>query len=103
LNTTPPLHRTPAWLAISLPAAARAARLGKMARVVLRVRLIGGERLDVTYEDARLGSPEEVLEHVLGTLAHDSGALHAEHGDRLMVLYGRGVAAVEVAPRGAVL
>ena len=26
-----------------------------------------------------------------------------QHGDRLLVLYARGVAAVEVAPRGAVL
>ena len=25
------------------------------------------------------------------------------HGDRLLILYGRGVAALEVAPRGAVL
>jgi hypothetical protein len=29
--------------------------------------------------------------------------LRTRHGGRLMVLYGRGVAAVEVAPRGAVL
>jgi hypothetical protein len=29
--------------------------------------------------------------------------LRTQHGDRLVVLYGRGVAAIEVAPRGAVL
>jgi len=29
--------------------------------------------------------------------------LRSRHGDRLMVLYGRGVAAVEVAPRGAIV
>jgi hypothetical protein len=29
--------------------------------------------------------------------------LRCKHGDRLVVLYGRGVAAIEVAPRGAVV
>jgi hypothetical protein len=43
------------------------------------------------------------VEHVISTLAQDSGVLRGKHGDRLIVLYGRGVAAVEVAPRGAVL
>jgi hypothetical protein len=32
-----------------------------------------------------------------------SGVLRCRHGERLVVLYARGVAAVEVAPRGAVL
>ena len=36
-------------------------------------------------------------------IGSDSGALRCRHGDRLVVLYARGVAAVEVAPRGAVL
>ncbi len=31
------------------------------------------------------------------------GTLRCQHGDRLIVLYGRGVATVEIAPRGAVL
>ncbi|QSB15222.1 hypothetical protein JQS43_02320 [Natronosporangium hydrolyticum] len=74
-----------------------------MAKIVLRVRLIGGERLDVTYEDPDAGSSDEVTERALDTLAQDYGVLRAEHGGRLMVLYGRGVAAVEVAPRGAVI
>jgi hypothetical protein len=73
-----------------------------MAKVVLRIRLVGGDRIDVTYEDPE-DTQEEIVEHVLSTLAHDSGVLRSKHGDRLMVLYGRGVAAIEVAPRGAVV
>jgi hypothetical protein len=74
-----------------------------MAKIVLRVRLTGGDRMDVTYEEPAVQNEEELIEHVLSTLAHDSGALRSRHGDRLIVVYGRGVAAVEVAPRGAVL
>ncbi len=72
-----------------------------MAAVVLRVRLVSGDQLDVRYEDD--GDEDEVTERVVATLAQDSGVLRSSHGDRLMVLYGRGVAAVELAPRGAVL
>ena len=46
---------------------------------------------------------DEVVEHVVSRLAQDSGVLRTRHGDRLILLYGRGVAAVEVAPRGAVV
>ena len=73
-----------------------------MAKVVLRIRLTGGDRLDVTYEDSN-ASADEIIEHVISTLANDSGMLRTRHGDRLIVLYARGIAAVEVAPRGAVL
>ena len=73
-----------------------------MAEIVLRVRLIGGEHLDVTYE-ADAGTPEEMVDQVISTLAEDNGLLRCRHGDRLIVLYGRGVATLEVAPRGAVL
>jgi len=73
-----------------------------MVEIVLRVRLIGGEHLDVTYEDAG-ATPDEMVEQVILILAEDSGVLRCRHGDRLMVLYGRGVATLEVAPRGAVL
>jgi hypothetical protein len=73
-----------------------------MAEIVLRVRLIGGEHLDVTYDDTG-GAPDEVVEHVISTLAEPNGVLRCRHGGRLIVLYGRGVATVEVAPRGAVL
>jgi hypothetical protein len=74
-----------------------------MQGIVLRVRLISGDNLDVTYEDSDAGSEDEVVDHVVTTLAHDAGVLRCRHGDRLLVLYARGVAAVEVAPRGAVL
>ena len=74
-----------------------------MAEVVLRVRLIGGAQVDVTYEMPDREAVEQVIEHVVTTLAADAGTLHTKHGDRLVVLFGRGVAAVEVAPRGAVL
>ena len=72
-----------------------------MAEVVLRVRLVSGDQLDVRFEDD--GDEDEIVERVVETLAEDSGVLRSIHGDRLMVLYGRGVAAVEMAPRGAVL
>jgi hypothetical protein len=74
-----------------------------MVEIVLRVRLIGGERLDVTYEDAAAVDEDAATEHVIATLAEDTGALRTRHADRLVVLYGRGIAALEVAPRGAVI
>jgi hypothetical protein len=74
-----------------------------MARIVLRVRLISGDRLDIAYEEPDAADPDELMERVIRTLADDTGALRATHGGRLVVVYGRGVAAVEVAPRGAVL
>lgn len=74
-----------------------------MAKVVIRVRLLGGDWLDVSYEDPQTSEVQEVIEHVIATLGQDAGALRTEHGDRLVVLYGRGVAAVEIAPRGAIL
>ncbi len=73
-----------------------------MAEIVLRVRLIGGDHVDVTYND-RDAAADEIMEHVISALAEDGGILRCKHGDRLIVLYGRGVATVEVAPRGAVL
>jgi hypothetical protein len=73
-----------------------------MAEIVLRVRLIGGEHLDVTYDDTA-GAPDDAVERVIDTLAEPNGILRCRHGGRLIVLYGRGVATVEVAPRGAVL
>lgn len=73
-----------------------------MAEIVLRVRLVGGDHLDVTYGEAG-ATEDEVLEHVISALADDGSMLRCQHGDRLIVLYGRGVATVEVAPRGAIL
>jgi len=74
-----------------------------MARIVLRVRLTGGERMDITLENPDAVDEDELVEHAIATLAEDSGALRSRHGDRLVVLFGRGVAAIEVAPRGAVV
>ncbi len=73
-----------------------------MTEIVLRIRLLAGDHLDVVYDEAG-ATADDILEHVIATLAQDGGALRCQHGDRLMVLYGRGVATVEVAPRGAVL
>jgi hypothetical protein len=73
-----------------------------MSQIVLRVRLVGGDHLDVTYEEAGVAEGE-ILEHVVSTLAEDTGVLRCSHGDRLIAIYGRGVATLEVAPRGAVL
>lgn len=74
-----------------------------MAGIVLRVRLVSGDNLDVTYDDPGAGSEEEATDTVISTLAQDSGVLRCRHGGRLLVLCARGVAAVEIAPRGAVL
>jgi len=74
-----------------------------MQGIVLRVRLVGGGSIDVTYEEPWVGSESDVVDHIVSSLAQESGVLRCRHGDRLLVLYARGVAAVEVAPRGAVL
>ena len=74
-----------------------------MATLVLRVRLVGGDHMDVTYEEPGTVAEEEMTEHVVSALTSDSGILRTKHGDRLVVLYGRGIAALEVSPRGAVL
>jgi hypothetical protein len=74
-----------------------------MAEIVLRVRLTGGDHTDVSYQEPDTADVDEVIEHAISTLARDTGVLRGRHGDRLVVLYGRGVVAVEVAPRGAVL
>lgn len=59
--------------------------------------------MDIAYEEPDTSDEGELVEHVVSKLAEDSGVLRSRHGDRLVVLYGRGVAAIEVAPRGAVL
>ena len=71
-----------------------------MTEIVLRIRLLAGDHLDVVYDEPGVAA-DDILEHVISTLAQDGGALRCQHGGRLMVLYGRGVATVEVAPRGA--
>ena len=78
-------------------------RLAVVANVVLRVRLVAGDRLDVTYEETETAHPDDVVEHAISALADGKGMIRAQHGDRLVVIYGRGVAALEIEPRGAVL
>jgi hypothetical protein len=74
-----------------------------MAETVLRIRLTGGDHVDVTYEETDVVEETEVAEHAIAILADEAGMLRSRHGERLVVIYGRGVAAVEVSPRGAVL
>jgi hypothetical protein len=74
-----------------------------MVEIVLRVRLVDGDHLDASYDEPGTADADEVTEHAIAALAQDSGVLRARHGDRLVVLFGRGVAAIEVAPRGPVL
>jgi hypothetical protein len=73
-----------------------------MTEIVLRIRLISGEYLDVTYEEADVAE-DKAVEHVVSSLADGNGILRCRHGGRLIVLFSRGVATLEVAPRGAVL
>ena len=73
-----------------------------MAELVLRVRLISGDHMDVTY-DVTGDDLDEAVDRAVATLADNNGVLRCRHGDRLVVLYGRGIATLEVAPRGAVL
>jgi hypothetical protein len=74
-----------------------------VAKVVLRIRLVAGDRLDVTYEESETADADEVAEHAIRALADGSGMIRALHGGRLVVIYGRGVATLEVEPRGPVL
>jgi hypothetical protein len=74
-----------------------------MTGIVLRVRLTSGDQLDVTYEESEAVSDDEAIEHAVAALAENAGMLRCGHGGWLIVLYARGVSAVEVAPRGAVL
>ncbi len=70
--------------------------------IVLRVRFVGGGQMDLTHEDPELDE-STTIERAISALSTDGGALRCRHGDRLVILYGRGVAAIEVAPRGAVV
>lgn len=74
-----------------------------MAAIVLRVRLISGENMDVTFDQQDEADEDTVVDHVISTLAEPTGVLRCQHGNRLLVLYARGVAAIEVAPRGAII
>ncbi|MGW6197185.1 hypothetical protein ACWF0M_13665 [Kribbella sp. NPDC055110] len=73
-----------------------------MARIVFRIRMMSGDHLDVIYEESGVAD-DVTVQHAVTALAGDNGLLRCRHGDRDMVLYARGVAAVEIAPLGAVL
>jgi hypothetical protein len=74
-----------------------------MPAVVLRIRFTSGDQTDVTYHPAEPIQEHEVVDHITNILSSDTGVLLCQHGDRLLVLFGRGVASVELSPRGAVL
>jgi hypothetical protein len=74
-----------------------------MPRIVMRVRLTNGDHTDVHYEDREARDEDEVIDRVLSILSTESGVLRCVHGDRMVALFARGVATVEVGPQGAVL
>lgn len=74
-----------------------------MAKIVLRVRLIGGEHTDLIYEDPEQVDEDAMVEQAIEVLREDAGVLRCRHGDRLVALFSRGVVSIEVSPRGAIL
>ena len=74
-----------------------------MATIVLRVRLIGGEHTDLTYEDPDQDDESDMVDQVVEVLRAESGVLRCRHGERMVAVYSRGVASIEVSPRGAIL
>jgi hypothetical protein len=68
-----------------------------MAEIVLRVDHT------VTHSEPDTVEAQTVIDRAISTRAADFDVLRCKHGDRLVALYSRGVAAIEVAPRGAVL
>jgi hypothetical protein len=74
-----------------------------MPAIVLRIRFTSGGSIDVTYDGSASEDEQEIVDHVVSILSLEAGVLRCRHGDRLLVLFGRGIASVELAPRGAVL
>lgn len=70
-----------------------------MTTIVLRVRLLGGERADLTHEDPGQDDEGGMVEQAVEVLRAEPGALRCRHGDRMVVLYARGVDSLEVSPR----
>lgn len=66
--------RPRAWLS-----AGAGLRCMTMTEIVLRVRLISGEYLDVTYDEAD-GTAGEAVDHIIASLAADNGTLRCRHG-----------------------
>ncbi len=74
-----------------------------MACIVMRVRFTSGDQTDVTFEDPDAQDEQAAIESAVAALSEGSGVLRCGHGDRLVLLFARGVASLEVAPRGAIL
>jgi hypothetical protein len=74
-----------------------------MATIVLRVRLLGGDHTDLAYEDPDHDDEAALIDHIVEVMSERSGVLRCRHGDRLVALFSRGVASIEVAPRGAIV
>jgi hypothetical protein len=74
-----------------------------MGTIVLRVRLIGGEKTDLTYEDPDEDDEAGLIDQVVAVVREESGVLRCRHGDRLVAIFSRGVASIEVSPRGAIV
>jgi len=77
--------------------------LSNMATIVLRVRLLGGEITDLTYEDPDQDDEGALVDQVVEELREESGVLRCRHGERLVAIFSRGVASIEVSPRGAIV
>jgi hypothetical protein len=73
-----------------------------MASIVMRVRLMSGDYTDVEYDEPDVDE-DELIERAVATLSGDSGVLRCRHGDRLIMVFSRSVATVELRPRGAIL
>lgn len=83
--------------------AGRGYRAG-MATIVLRARLVGGQQhTDLTYEDPEQVDENAIIDQVIQVLSTETGVLRCRHGERLVALFARGVASIEVSPRGAIL
>jgi hypothetical protein len=75
-----------------------------MATIVLRARLVGGQQhTDLTYEDPEQVDENVIIDQVIQVLSTETGVLRCRHGERLVALFARGVASIEVSPRGAIL
>jgi hypothetical protein len=73
-----------------------------MASIVMRVRLMSGDYTDVEYEEPDVDE-DELIERAVATLSGDSRVLRCRQGDRLIMVFSRSVATVELSPRGAIL
>jgi hypothetical protein len=62
-------HRRDASEEVAEGLAARPIGLVTNGRVVLRVQLIGGDHIDVTYDEPDTVETDQVIEHVISALA----------------------------------